>query len=181
MPATPAIMVITANFVIDFITLQAVQRFTKRLVRGLVNFVSAIAYLFCLNLPAAFSQPGNGIIEIPFRTTSDFQPFPTLPVFPINGSAVKKGDVSPRRVRRTEVAENWQLVCANNAARLPPPQRLVGDEQKIAACLERCSQKLIQPDGKNRISLYSTGWRICSRTWVGLIFWNAPTSRMGSR
>ena len=26
---------------------------------GLVNFVSAVAYLFCLNLPAAFSQAGD--------------------------------------------------------------------------------------------------------------------------
>ena len=25
---------------------------------GLVNVVPAVAYLFCLNLPAAFSQPG---------------------------------------------------------------------------------------------------------------------------
>ena len=29
---------------------------------GLVNFVPAVAYLFCLNLPAAFSQPGNGLL-----------------------------------------------------------------------------------------------------------------------
>ena len=27
---------------------------------GLVNFVPAVAYRFCPNLPAAFSQPGNG-------------------------------------------------------------------------------------------------------------------------
>ena len=32
---------------------------------GLVNFVPAVAYHFCLNLPAAFSQPGNGHTEIP--------------------------------------------------------------------------------------------------------------------
>ena len=85
-----------------------------------------------------------------------------VPIFP-NGSVAtvadvprfpNVGDVSSRKrplaVRRTEVAENWQLVCANSAARLPP-QRLVGDEQKIAACLERCSQKLIRPDGKDLI------------------------------
>ena len=30
---------------------------------GLVNFVSTVAYLFCLNLSAVFSQPGNGLIE----------------------------------------------------------------------------------------------------------------------
>ena len=29
----------------------------KVLVHGLVNFDPAVAYLFCLNLPAAFSQP----------------------------------------------------------------------------------------------------------------------------
>ena len=32
----------------------------KRWVPGLVNFVPAVAYHFCLNLPAAFSQPENG-------------------------------------------------------------------------------------------------------------------------
>ena len=30
----------------------------KVFAHGLVNFVPAVAYLFCLNLPAAFSQPG---------------------------------------------------------------------------------------------------------------------------
>ena len=39
-----------------------IQRFTKRLVRGLVNFVSAVAYLFCLTLPAAFSQPRTSLL-----------------------------------------------------------------------------------------------------------------------
>ena len=34
-----------------------------------MNFVPAVAYLFCLNLPAAFSQPGNDLIEIPCRET----------------------------------------------------------------------------------------------------------------
>ena len=29
----------------------------KVFVRGLVNFVPAVAYLFCLKVPAAFSQP----------------------------------------------------------------------------------------------------------------------------
>ena len=32
---------------------------------GLVNFVPALAYHLCLNLPAAFSQPGNGLIVKP--------------------------------------------------------------------------------------------------------------------
>ena len=26
---------------------------------GLVNFITAVAYQFCLNLPAAFMQPGS--------------------------------------------------------------------------------------------------------------------------
>ena len=34
-----------------------IQSPKKVFVRGLVNFVPAVAYLFCLNLPAAFSQP----------------------------------------------------------------------------------------------------------------------------
>ena len=37
-----------------------VQSTSKRLFPDLVNF--ALAYHFCLNLPAAFSQPGNGIL-----------------------------------------------------------------------------------------------------------------------
>ena len=42
-----------------------VQGISKRPFPGLVNFVPAVAYHFYLNLPAAFSQPGNGLIEIP--------------------------------------------------------------------------------------------------------------------
>ena len=34
------------------------QGSTNRRAPGLVNFVPALAYLFCLNLPAAFTQPG---------------------------------------------------------------------------------------------------------------------------
>ena len=33
----------------------------KVFVRGFVNFVPAVAYLFCLKLPAAFSQPRTKI------------------------------------------------------------------------------------------------------------------------
>ena len=42
-----------------------VQGTSKRPFPGLVNFVPAVAYHFCLNLPAAFSQPGNGLLEVP--------------------------------------------------------------------------------------------------------------------
>ena len=46
------------------------QEISIRPFPGLVNFVPAVAYLFCLNLPAAFSQPGNGLIEIPCNSAS---------------------------------------------------------------------------------------------------------------
>ena len=39
-----------------------VQGFTIRPFPCLVNFLSAVAYHICLHLPAAFSQPGNGLI-----------------------------------------------------------------------------------------------------------------------
>ena len=42
-----------------------VQGTSKRPFPGLVNFVPAIAYHFCLNLPGAFSQPGHGLLEVP--------------------------------------------------------------------------------------------------------------------
>ena len=34
---------------------------------GLVNFVPAVAYHFCLNLPKAFLQPWNGLLVVPCR------------------------------------------------------------------------------------------------------------------
>ena len=37
----------------------------RRLRPGLVNFVPAVAYHFCLNLPEKLSQPGNGILAQP--------------------------------------------------------------------------------------------------------------------
>ena len=40
------------------------QGSAKRPLPGLVNFVPAVACLFCLNLPAAFSQPGNDLIVL---------------------------------------------------------------------------------------------------------------------
>ena len=42
-----------------------IQEISTRQFPGLVNFVPAIAYHFCLNLAAAFSQLGNSLIEIP--------------------------------------------------------------------------------------------------------------------
>ena len=45
--------------------LKNLQGTTVRLFPVLVNFVTAAAYHFCLNLPAAFSQPQNGYIVKP--------------------------------------------------------------------------------------------------------------------
>ena len=44
-----------------------VQGISKRLFLGLVNFVPAVAFHLCLNLPEAFSQPGNGLLEVPCK------------------------------------------------------------------------------------------------------------------
>ena len=40
------------------------QGSAKRRSPGLVNFVTALAYHFCLALPAAFSQPGGPIFAL---------------------------------------------------------------------------------------------------------------------
>ena len=42
-----------------------IQRSAKVFVRGLVNFVLALAYHFCLNLPAAFTQPRARLLVEP--------------------------------------------------------------------------------------------------------------------
>ena len=42
-----------------------VQGSTNRRALGFVNFVLALAYHFCLNLPAAFSQPGARLLVEP--------------------------------------------------------------------------------------------------------------------
>ena len=42
-----------------------IQGWTIRPSPGLVNFVPAVAYHFCLNLPAAFLQPGSRLIVEP--------------------------------------------------------------------------------------------------------------------
>ena len=46
-------------------TLLIIQGISTRPFPGLVNFVPAVAYLFCLNLPAAFLQPANSLVELP--------------------------------------------------------------------------------------------------------------------
>ena len=42
-----------------------IQGVSKRPFPGLVIFVPAVAHHYCLNLTAAFSQPGNGLIGKP--------------------------------------------------------------------------------------------------------------------
>ena len=42
-----------------------VQGSTNRRALGLVNLVLALAYHFCLNLPAAFTQPGDRLLVEP--------------------------------------------------------------------------------------------------------------------
>ena len=44
-----------------------VQGSAKKLWPGLVNFVPAVAYNLCLNLPAAFMQPGQSLLADPCR------------------------------------------------------------------------------------------------------------------
>ena len=44
-----------------------IQGSTNRRALGLVNFVPALTYHFCLNLPAAFTQPGARLLVEPCR------------------------------------------------------------------------------------------------------------------
>ena len=44
-----------------------IQGSAKRLWPGLVNFITAVAYHFCLSLPAAFTQPGRSLLADPCR------------------------------------------------------------------------------------------------------------------
>ena len=47
----------------------AVQGSAKRQSPGLVTFVTALAYYFCLALPAAFAQPGTILLAKPLGGT----------------------------------------------------------------------------------------------------------------
>ena len=53
------------NYNLQTIFSGPVQEWVKFPFPGLVNFVPAVAYHFCLNLPKTFSQPGNGILAQP--------------------------------------------------------------------------------------------------------------------
>ena len=49
----------------EYIVGNGVEGSAKRLRPGLVNFVAAVAYHFCLSLPAAFTKPGRGLLAEP--------------------------------------------------------------------------------------------------------------------
>ena len=51
----------------------------KRRSPGLVNFVTALAYHFCLALPAAFTQPGDHLLAEPCRLRRPLSPRPPSP------------------------------------------------------------------------------------------------------
>ena len=85
---------------------------------------------------------------VPFNATGLVFPFNTTgPVFPFSTSTRSP----PVKVQPAtqKVAERWQLVCGDNAARLPA-QRLAKEEQRIATCLARCSRKLKEASGKSK-------------------------------
>ena len=83
---------------------------------------------------------------IPFNATGLVFPFNTTgPVFPF--STTTRSPPVKVQPATQEVAERWQLICGDNSARLPA-QRLAKEEQRIATCLARCSQKLKEASGK---------------------------------
>ena len=47
-----------------------IQGSTNRWALGLVNFVPALAYHFCLNMPAPFTQPGARLLVEPCTFSS---------------------------------------------------------------------------------------------------------------
>ena len=49
---------------------RSLQGISMRPFPGLVKFVPPVAYPFCLNFPAAFWQPGNGLIKIPCNSAN---------------------------------------------------------------------------------------------------------------
>ena len=58
---------LTNIFEVEGARCTTIQGTFKRSFPGLVNFVPAAAYHYCLNLPEAFSQPGNGLLEVPYK------------------------------------------------------------------------------------------------------------------
>ena len=54
-------------YILKSIYVNYVQGLAKRRSPGLVNFVAAVAYHFCLAFPAAFTQPGTHLLAAPCR------------------------------------------------------------------------------------------------------------------
>ena len=109
-----------------------VQGSPERLRPGLVNFVTAVAYNFCLSLPAAFTQPGCSLLAGPCTQTnpSVFLPASLLPSSEVDARMGKTFLPAPKfgapqckidkgRKREEErgrvqgSAERWAPGCAN--------------------------------------------------------------------
>ena len=87
---------------------------------------------------------------VPFNETGLVFPFNTTgPVFPF--TLTTRTPPVKAQPATQKVAERWQLVCGDNAARLPV-QRLAKEEQRIASCLAGCSRKLKEASGKSQKS-----------------------------
>ena len=71
------------------------QGSTNRRVPSLVNFVPALAYHFCLNLPAAFTQPKAHLLVEPCRAQKQLprgaQKLSTLSIFDMGQSYFSSG------------------------------------------------------------------------------------------
>ena len=60
-----------------------IQGSTNRWAPGLVNFVPALAYHFCLNLPTAFTQPGARLLVEPCKSSKMYYlPIKLMPYNP---------------------------------------------------------------------------------------------------
>ena len=107
----------------------------ERLRPGLVNFVTAVAYNFCLSLPAAFTQPGCSLLSGPCTQTnpSVFLPASLLPSSEVDarmgktflpapkfGAPQCKIDKGRKRgggERVQSSAERWAPGCVNAASK----------------------------------------------------------------
>ena len=65
----------------------------------MVNFVAAVAYHFCLALPAAFTQPGTRLLE-----PSPVHTFPSRSAGAVSGEGVAVGAVQAGAVVAAVVA-----------------------------------------------------------------------------
>ena len=93
----------------------------KSHVPTLVNFVPAVSYCFCLNLPAAFSQLGNGNLPHPCTKKSSYSKLPFESILTVI-HAVEGGDAA-------EVPELLVVVLVGRAdlGKVIPRPRLLGE------------------------------------------------------